>query len=257
MAPAAVSEARWGQSLIYCPKMQKYARLMGYSPAFIKKLKRFNTFGVVYIPYWLVSNSAADCQVNDLRHQRDLEALQLIDSETATAALEVFGRHLDYLAAEWSFVSLVSKKVSVEEKKNLAHAILQTANPTLESAPLKPVVEISSATSLAELVRSPRVNLIFQLLNIDRSILSKDVSEWEDDSHFQKLARYVRNLRVVNDVAENAIQLATDFRESVTRNEEQRQYLYHTVANQRRERGDLRRKSLQPSSVGSSKGKNS
>ena len=43
--------------------------------------------------------------------------------------------------------------------------------------------------------------------------------------------------------------MATDYNEKVTKNEKQRRYLYQTVAQQRRERGDFRRKSLQPEPV--------
>ena len=49
--PAAVSEARFNQPGLYCPKMQKYSELMGYSVDFVEKLKRFNRFQVCYLAF--------------------------------------------------------------------------------------------------------------------------------------------------------------------------------------------------------------
>ena len=51
---------------------------------------------------------------------------------------------------------------------------------------------------------------------------------------------------MVNDVCENAVQMATDFNEKVTKDEQQRKYLFSTVKQQRRDNSDLNRQALQP-----------
>ena len=51
---------------------------------------------------------------------------------------------------------------------------------------------------------------------------------------------------MVNDVCENAVQMATDFNEKVTKDEQQRKYLFSTVKQQRRDNSDLNRRALQP-----------
>ena len=229
--------------------MFKWARLMGYSAAFIAKLRRFNAWQVIYALYWLVAGDAADCQLHDLQHHRDLEAFKDVDFEVASAALSKFLRHVDFLAPEWSFVSLTSPNVPAEEKANIAKVILATPSTTLKPAPLVPVVEITAATQLHQLASGSRVHLIFHLFDINPSFLSKDPLSWKDDAGYGQLWEYVSNLRVVNDVIENAVQLASDYNEKITKNDEQRKFLYQTVAQQRRERGDLRRKTLQPSPV--------
>ena len=108
-------------------------------------------------------------------------------------------------------------------------------------------MEVTPETELHELAQGERVFLVFQILHLDHSFLQRDPTSWNEESSFQRLAKFVKNFRVVNDVAEHAIQLVTDYNEKVTRSEIQRQYLYATVNAQRRERSDLRRKSLQPS----------
>ena len=91
--------------------------------------------------------------------------------------------------------------------------------------------------------------LLFQSLKIDRSFLAKDPSAWAEEVRYQGLSNFVKNLKVVNDVAEHAIQIVTNYAGKITKDEHQLQYLLATIAQQRRERNDLRRKSLQPASV--------
>ena len=56
--------------------------------------------------------------------------------------------------------------------------------------------------------------------------------------------QFVRNLRVVNDIAENAVQMATDYKELITKDEIQRKMLMVGVAQQRRDRSDLQSNSV-------------
>ena len=74
------------------------------------------------------------------------------------------------------------------------------------------------------------------------SLLLLHPAEWQNDESFQQLQLFINNLRVTNVCAEHAVQLASTFAGKITRNEEQKQYLYATVKKQRRERNDLSRK---------------
>ena len=227
--------------------MQKYSQLMGYSQDFIEKLKRFNTFSVLYVPKWHQANNAAEVQKVDLEFHAIMEAYRSIDEDVACAVLEKLSRHLEFLAPEYSFLSLTSKKISDEEKKSIAAAIFSHPAPQqLPPAPLKPLVPINGSTELQHLANSERSHLAFLLLGVSVEFLREDPEEWPNYASFQRLVEFVKNYQLVNDNAEHAVQLATDYNEKVTKNETQRQYLYHTVEQQRRERSDFRRHSLQP-----------
>ena len=60
------------------------------------------------------------------------------------------------------------------------------------------------------------------------------------------LGRPLMDLKVVNDVSENAVQMATDYKELITKDETQRKMLMVGVAQQRRDRSDLHQIVLQP-----------
>ena len=53
----------------------------------------------------------------------------------------------------------------------------------------------------------------------DRGFLSEDLATFESDAWFVQFSRFVCNLFVTNDVAENAVQLATDFWNKIIQNE--------------------------------------
>ena len=144
-------------------------------------------------------------------------------------------------------LSLVSRNVPDYEKQLIAQAMLKsTPEEPLGPAPLKPVVKIDHETRLHTLAKSPRSHLVFQLLKLDASFLSKNPIEWEEDQSFQRLRRFSKNFHVTNVVAEHCIQVVSDFTGVITKDETQRQCLIKTVYKERRERSDLRRKALQP-----------
>ena len=121
--------------------------------------------------------------------------------------LKTFSRHFDFLAPEYAFLSLVSTKVSLAEKRQIARAFTSTTeSSSLQPAPLKPAVEITRETELHELAQGERIFLVFQLLHLDHSFLRKDASSWSEEPAFQRLSKFVKNFRVMNDVAEHTIQ---------------------------------------------------
>ena len=242
-----MNEVRWGQHPLYTGKMQKYGQLLGYDAEFKGKLKRYNKFQVVFAPYWLRIESSADAPAADLDFIRDLYAYRDIDEVMATEVLATVKNHLDYLTPDLAFLSLASKRVSDEEKQRLATAIAGVplnlaAFPPIEAT--KPAVAITNATQIHELAQGSRVNLVFQLLQLEPTFLHHHPTEWQHDESFQRLLKFIKNLRVTNVCAEHAVQLASTFAGKITRNEEQRQFLYSTVKKQRKERKDLSRKAL-------------
>src|SRR6218665_2043119 len=60
-----------------------------------------------------------------------------------------------------------------------------------------------------------------------------DIEQWEENEHFQKAKQCAQSLRVVNDVAERGVKLIQDFTLSISRNEEQKQYLLQVVSEHR------------------------
>ena len=88
-----------------------------------------------------------------------MEAFRGVDPDVTFAVLDTLGRHMDFLAPEYSFLSLISKKVPLAEKLEIAEAIQQSADSSpLRPAPLTHVADIDHETKLHHL---SQVALIF------------------------------------------------------------------------------------------------
>ena len=68
-----------------------------------------------------------------------------------------------------------------------------------------------------------------------QDFLAKDPAEWNDDPSYQELNKAASAMKVVNDTAERAIALMQHYNSSLTKNEEQKQYLLRLVERHRKQ----------------------
>ena len=69
---------------------------------------------------------------------------------------------------------------------------------------------------------------------MDNSFLLEDVDRWPELPSYINAKRIAESLKVINDSAERAIALATTFNSSLTKDEEQKQYLFQVVGEHRK-----------------------
>ncbi|KAK3929546.1 Clustered mitochondria protein-like protein [Frankliniella fusca] len=82
------------------------------------------------------------------------------------------------------------------------------------------VKEISASADLSDFVNQQTKNF-FTILGVDPSFLNLPPSEWKTDPTYQRGLQTVRALEVVNDVAERAVRLTSDYNEAqLTKSEE-------------------------------------
>lgn len=71
------------------------------------------------------------------------------------------------------------------------------------------------------------------ILGISQEFLQVDPSKWECHADYQRSKQLVQSLRAVNDLAERGVALIQEFNSSLTRDEEQKQYLLQVVEHHR------------------------
>ena len=74
----------------------------------------------------------------------------------------------------------------------------------------------------------------FTILGLSHEFLQVDPSDWEFQPEYQESKRLVLSLKVINDLAERGVAFIQEFNSSLTRNEEQKQYLLQVVENHRK-----------------------
>jgi len=75
----------------------------------------------------------------------------------------------------------------------------------------------------------------FQTLGIDDSFLDVPVESWADSQSFKIAEVLVKHLACVNDCAERGVALMQTFNETITKDEEQKQFLLQVVEKHRKD----------------------
>ena len=104
--------------------------------------------------------------------------------------------------------------------------------------------ELSAKT--LEFFIGPSSHFFFDALQLDLSFLKEEVEKWSDLLSYQAAMKTVRALKVVNDSAERGIALATAFNSTLTKQEEQKQYLFQIVESHRQRFPNPKKSTLLP-----------
>jgi hypothetical protein len=231
-------------TVLYSAKMYAFGEQLSYDHNKMDSLRRMCLFNALfYVKFWLSATSAADAPVNDLQFRNVLTHYRKVDPVVADAAVEALNRHLWYLTEEIAPLALFSNLVTEGEKKQIARELIRMKDdsPLTLGVPIFP--QVTDTTKLPSLI-GKQSWLLFQLLGINTDWLSLSPSQWISDGMYQKAATVVHHCKVVNDLAERAVKLITDFATTVTKDEKQKQYLLQVVECHRREIPDFKKRSL-------------
>jgi hypothetical protein len=149
------------------------------------------------------------------------------------AATEVLLRQPWYQCGPLAFLSLFSTKVTDEDKRLIADAIL--AHSTNDPLPLgkpTPPVEVSHLTRLYECVDEGS-QMIFRTLEIPLGWLEAPVTDWSQHPEFLELQSFVRGIFVTNVDAERGCHLASTHGGVITRDEEGQQAQWAEICQKR------------------------
>src|SRR6218665_275094 len=241
--PGAVHRARWMTKAIYSIKMvlfrnqynlqkQQKASRRGSSASYgqtvwnhLKSVSIFVTH--IYVRYWFQCPSATGAPRNDL----DLlsELFLYPDKNVAKAATTAFDRHLWYLSEHLIAFAFFDEEVSHEEKRLMVAALRQNVG---SEDPLKRIYPFKEPHSLHNFVTTSSLQF-FKILMLDEEFLEHDPSEWDNLEQYKRSQDICRSVKVVNDFAERGVALIQQFNGSLTRDEEQKQFLLQVVEHHR------------------------
>ena len=203
----------------------------------------------MYCSWWFTCTSAVDAPYHDLKFYQKLLEYKAVDASISLSALKAFGRHLWYLTAEMVPLSLFSNKVPAEEKRSIADRLLSIKPSEIPNSPVnrfgtgygKPKfpTNISHSTTLTNLIDQDSW-FFFKLLQIDSEFLALDVDTWQSTSSYQRALQNVQAINVVNDGAERAVKLSSDFL-SAAHSEEHYQNVLQIVETERISLPNLRK----------------
>jgi len=231
--PGAYHRARWMAKGIYSLKLLLFRKQFKMNAHEMKAVKRISLFIItLYVKAWLTSPISCDAPLNDLSLLQSMESFLEIDKEVASVALKKMKGHLWYLSQDLVALSLFSDHVHIPEKIRIVEALKTPERNDLRRLDPK-TVQFFQATTLSDFVTKQSLNL-FTALKLSSDFLSTDPGTWDNRDDYKQAKETVGALRVVNDCAERAVKLATDFNSVLTHDEEQRQLIFQVVEHYRK-----------------------
>lgn len=245
--PGACHHARWMDKAIYSFKMYLFRKQkkLPYKDSSFLSICQFIVF--VYINAWISSPLAAEAPNNDLRLIKILDHYKAVDRKIAIAALQKLENHLWYLSPKCSALAFFDKKIPIEVKSKMVNALdMHKAVDWENKIPKK--FETENLSSLVDkdvdfFISSESLRF-FTRLNLNQEFLLLDPSDCPLDAIYIENKKIIKQLRVVNDVSERAVQLMQDYVNNLTKDESQKQFLFQVIENSRKEIPDFKKATI-------------
>ena len=228
-SPGAYHRARWMAKGIYCLKIFGFRRQLVLSKHELSSLRRICLFVVtIYATFWFAAPLSTAAPANDLLMLQLIERFIYVDKKIANVAEKKMRLHLWYLSEDLAALSLFGDDVSDEVKEAIVSALQKEALPKDLRRLAPHQIKQFEHVSISDFVTRRSLNL-FECLRLPREFLDAAVDTWTERADYNAARKTVRALKVVNDCAERAVKLATDFNEVLTKSDQQRQLLYQVV----------------------------
>jgi len=252
--PGAFHHARWMSKLIYVLKIYLFKNQFKITKKELNCCLEFALFvALIYVRFWITSPDACDSAINDLKLIQSIVHYKPINATIYKSAISAIGRHLWYLSQELVPMSLFSDKVSSNEKETLVTKLKlflteDDGNSTRSIRSRKgelPSKDVLNSCSFdLDSFLGPSSDFMFRLLQLDTAFLDSPVTSWSDLPSYCTAKDIISSLTVVNDSAERGVALATTFNSTITKQEEQKQFLFQIVESHRKLCPDATRKYL-------------
>ena len=232
-APGAMHHARWMSKAIYSLKMMLFEGQMELTAKEKRGLKELALFvSLIYGRFWHEAPLASHAPLNDAML---LELLKKYPNRIiADAAYTAFTRHLWFFSEHLVGLAFFDDRVPLDVKRAM---IANLQLPKTRTA-LKRINTCGADFNRLESFVTQRTFHLFKALSITgkqeaKCFLLKDPEAWESDACYQNLKGRVDKMKVVNDCAERGIALIQKYNETLTKDEDQKQFLLRFVQQHR------------------------
>lgn len=202
----------------------------------ISRLARFTVFVVkIYLRQWFNCFSSIEAPLNDLTFLCALKKYRQQDEQVAKEAEIIFKRHRWYLSEIMVGLSFFDERFSVEDRYRMIPALVRRKNERNKIN--SETIGIDENTHISDFISSETINF-FKIIGkeeIKIDFYCENPDKWNENPQYSRLKKVARSLCVVNDPAERAVGLISDFNASATSNEEQKQYLLQVIEKHRRD----------------------
>lgn len=250
--PGSTSTVRWMSKALYVLKMQMFMHEFDeYSASDKRAIRDLSIFVVrLYTKAFTQCTDPLGAPKNDLNFLKAIQNYATIDQDISSKVLKKFGTHLWYLHPENVGLAFFDKNVSVDEKRRMTQRLESLSIDEINDmpSPFRFVIHPPQMSHLQEWQLDYFINentfIFFERFDIKIDFMLKDPSEWDTDRDYCEARTKLQTLKVVNDHAERAVKLVSDYNRILTKNETQLQNVLQVVAESRQTKGPLTKTGL-------------
>ena len=174
---------------------------------------------------------------------KNLEKFKQVEEDLAKEVLKVLGRNLWYLTEIIILFSLFSSRVDDDMKSRIAAKLVSLSPDDTIQFGLPTYPDLTPTMELSVLITGKSWKF-FNITGTGSEWLNKPVSEWESDGELVKARNFVLHIKTVNDTAERAVKLASEYVNILTKDSKTRQKIIQVVEKIRKERPHNRKSTL-------------
>ena len=147
--------------------------------------------------------------------------------------------HTWWLNQEYIPFTLFSNLISDVQKRNIADKLLEIPQIQTYSiecpnpVPLKPNYREGMQYELPDFVGNGSL-FLFDVIGFSKEWLTEPVAQWESFDFFLEMKEFAKTVKITNDTAEHGVKFISDYAQTITKNESQRQYLLQLVQEHRK-----------------------
>lgn len=227
--PGAIHHARWMAKAIYNLKIFIFRKQFLLNRKDVEEKCRDVCIFIVrvYTEAWFLTPFAAQAPMQDLNFLKCLNDYKRIDQSVSDSAVKKFRNHLWYLTPELTALAFFDANISDEDKLKMCEALKSNSSAYIYEKRI-----LANDQNVSNLINASICDFIckdsckfFERFRINTSFLTKDPSKWKKERSYIHGLEVVRNLKVVNDVAERGVKLMTEFNNLLTKDPNQIRYL--------------------------------
>lgn len=246
--PGAFHHARWMSKANYSLKIYLFRNQFSLSSEEVEAFREICLFIVMlYTEAWFTAPKAAAAPNHDLQFLKKLHEYRGINEKISDVTVKKLSNHWWYLSPETVGLSFFDEQIPLTIKRRMV-AELDPYNEMQDLYPNKFLLKSNNIdafcnSDISKFV-TPQTRNFFSRFEIDEDFLKLDPSFWTDNENFQKGLKTVRQMKIVNDVAERGVCLFTDYNQILSKSEDQKQFILQIVTAYRQRFPDATKETL-------------
>ena len=233
-APGPTHHARWMAKAIYALKIFLFKTQFKLTARESKNITDLALFvSLVYVKQWNEAPRGIRAPLNDIKF---LSVLKTYPNQAVASKIHAaFSRHLWFLSEHLVAIALFDDRVSSKMKGKMVRNLQR---PALSDTPWRVQLTSESEQLKLENLVTERTSFFDVLMEKGKEktqlFIKKPPEQWTDDPVFNRFCELAARMTVVNDVDERGNSLIEKYNDTLTKKEEQKQFILQLVANHRK-----------------------